>query len=133
MVDEAALLLPDPARPFKELGTMLREAWAIKKELAGPVSNPAIDGFIRLLSKLALSEENCWARAAGDSCSCWRIRVIMPRSANGCVLPSKSPSESPVREARSSSTIRTRDGRTKSHASRFGNCTTRASESADTI
>ena len=45
MVDEAALLLPDPARPFKELGTMLREAWAIKKELAGPVSNPAIDGI----------------------------------------------------------------------------------------
>ena len=45
MVDEAGLLLPDPGRPLKELGIMLREAWKIKKELAGPVSNPAIDGI----------------------------------------------------------------------------------------
>ncbi len=43
MVHEAASILQNPNRPIREIGTMLREAWTMKKELADCVSNAAID------------------------------------------------------------------------------------------
>ena len=43
MVHEAACILQDPNRHIREIGTMLQEAWQIKKQLADCVSNGAID------------------------------------------------------------------------------------------
>jgi D-glycero-alpha-D-manno-heptose-7-phosphate kinase len=45
MVNEGFSVLQDRRRPMTELGKLLHEAWRLKKELAAPVSNPAIDGI----------------------------------------------------------------------------------------
>ncbi|HEX4998466.1 MAG TPA: kinase [Terriglobia bacterium] len=45
MVDEAATVLENPKRPIREIGSMLGDAWKLKKELADTVSNPAVDGI----------------------------------------------------------------------------------------
>jgi len=45
MVEEAAAILQNPRRTIPELGTLLLDAWKLKKELADAVSNPAIDGI----------------------------------------------------------------------------------------
>jgi D-glycero-alpha-D-manno-heptose-7-phosphate kinase len=45
MVEEAASILQNPRRTIPELGTLLLDAWKLKKELADAVSNPAIDGI----------------------------------------------------------------------------------------
>src|SRR5437879_4177967 len=43
MVHEAANILRHPSRLLREIGTMLGEAWRLKKELADCVSNSTID------------------------------------------------------------------------------------------
>jgi D-glycero-alpha-D-manno-heptose-7-phosphate kinase len=43
MVDEAQEILLDPGRDLYELGALLRESWALKRELADAVSNSRID------------------------------------------------------------------------------------------
>ena len=43
MVDEAAAILTNPARPIAEVGLLLDESWRVKKELAEAVSTPLID------------------------------------------------------------------------------------------
>jgi len=43
MAEEARDILQTPARPIREIGGLLREAWQIKKELADGVTTPAVD------------------------------------------------------------------------------------------
>jgi D-glycero-alpha-D-manno-heptose-7-phosphate kinase len=43
MAEEAKNILQSPARPIREMGTLLREAWCLKKELAEGVTTPAVD------------------------------------------------------------------------------------------
>jgi D-glycero-alpha-D-manno-heptose-7-phosphate kinase len=43
MVDEAADILADPARPLAEFGKLLHENWTIKRSLADNVATPLID------------------------------------------------------------------------------------------
>jgi len=43
MAEEARDILQSPERPIREIGTLLREAWQIKKDLAEGVTTPAVD------------------------------------------------------------------------------------------
>jgi D-glycero-alpha-D-manno-heptose-7-phosphate kinase len=43
MAEEARDIVQSPARPVREMGVLLREAWALKKELADGVTTPAVD------------------------------------------------------------------------------------------
>jgi len=43
MAEEARAILQTPARPIREIGGLLREAWQIKKELADGVTTAAVD------------------------------------------------------------------------------------------
>ncbi|MBL0929217.1 MAG: kinase, partial [Alphaproteobacteria bacterium] len=45
MVDEAQAIITAPRRPMLELGTLLLEAWRLKRELAEGVSTPEIDAI----------------------------------------------------------------------------------------
>lgn len=45
MVDEAQTILSNDAIPVTEIGRMLRETWALKRELADTVTNPEVDGI----------------------------------------------------------------------------------------
>jgi len=45
MVDEAAHLLADEHEEIWRLGELLHESWMLKKQLAGPVTNPEIDAI----------------------------------------------------------------------------------------
>ncbi|MFD2235119.1 kinase [Phaeospirillum tilakii] len=47
MVDEAAAILQDPARPLAEIGELLHQSWMLKRELADEVSSPEIDAIYR--------------------------------------------------------------------------------------
>jgi len=45
MVDEAQAIITAPRRPMLELGTLLLEAWRLKRELAEGMSTPEIDAI----------------------------------------------------------------------------------------
>jgi len=45
IVGEACSILQQPRRSIAEIGSLLHESWALKKELADTISNPAIDGI----------------------------------------------------------------------------------------
>jgi D-glycero-alpha-D-manno-heptose-7-phosphate kinase len=45
MVDEAEVLLTDDSEPAWRIGELLDESWQLKKQLAGAISSPAIDGI----------------------------------------------------------------------------------------
>jgi len=43
MAEEAKEILQSPGRSMREIGTLLREAWSLKKELADGVTTPDVD------------------------------------------------------------------------------------------
>jgi len=45
MAEQAMAILQNPSRPISEIGSLLRESWRLKKELAECVTTDAIDGM----------------------------------------------------------------------------------------